>query len=205
MGGLGSGRRKSARQVVEDAPRLDLAWLMAEGCLRPGLRTRGSLQWPLRQAGQPILALSYEADLSDPAAAWMRMADAITGSSGTVRHEEEVRIVTTAPHYGGRRHWFVCPILGSRARVLHRPLGARRFASRAAYRLDYRSQRQTELDRILEKNRAVRQRLGVDTANLLDRPLLSKPKGMHWNTYVDLVLKLSDLHQELQDMSPFPE
>ena len=36
MGGLGSGRRKSARQVVEDAPRLDLAWLMAEGCLRAG-------------------------------------------------------------------------------------------------------------------------------------------------------------------------
>jgi hypothetical protein len=57
--------------------------------------------------------------------------------------------------------WFVCPLSGRRARVLYLPGGAPMFASRQALGLGYRSQRSTEADRLIEKSRAARKKLGI--------------------------------------------
>jgi hypothetical protein len=48
-----------------------------------------------------------------------------------------VRLVTTRPNYGGRRLWFVCPLVGRRAAKLYLPPGGRLFGSREAYGLTY--------------------------------------------------------------------
>ena len=47
--------------------------------------------------------------------------------------------MTTRPHFGGLRWWFVCPRSGRRAAKLHLPPGGKYFAHREAYGLTYRS------------------------------------------------------------------
>ena len=55
----------------------------------------------------------------------------------------KVRLVTTKPNYGGRRWWFICPLVrrdgGPPRRVakLYLPSGGKYFGSREAYGLTY--------------------------------------------------------------------
>jgi hypothetical protein len=60
------------------------------------------------------------------------------------------------------------------------PSGAYTFACRKAYRLAYRSQRETPRDRALSGAFALRQKLGAD-GGIGD--YVTKPKGMHWRTF----------------------
>src|SRR4029434_2504444 len=52
-------------------------------------------------------------------------------------------------HYGGRKWFFLCPVMNRRASVLWLPRGARHFASRHAWpgQVAYRSQFMTAMDR----------------------------------------------------------
>ena len=45
--------------------------------------------------------------------------------------------MTTRPNYGGRRWWFLCPLVRRRAAKLYLPPGGRLFGSREAYGLTY--------------------------------------------------------------------
>ena len=58
-------------------------------------------------------------------------------------------LASTTPHFGGKRWWFVCPIVPRdgqpprRVAKLHLPRGARYFGSRRAYDLTYTSCRES--------------------------------------------------------------
>jgi len=201
MGGFGSGRT-TARPVAEDALKLDLARLMAEGVLRANQRTRGQFRWTSDLGRGRELELCFEADLTDPTDSWLRLGSD-PWTSGSAKQFEVVRVVTTSPNYGGWRYWFVCPIVGRRARVLYRPIGTSVFASRVGWGLPYRSQRQTRTDRLIDKSQAIRRRVGSDAKNLLELPVLFKPKGMHETTYRRLVTQMEDLCQALWRTAPF--
>ena len=86
----------------------------------------------------------------------------------------------TPQPFGGRRWWFVCPRTGRRAVNLYLPNGAFSFASRQAYRLTYRSQRETSYDRALRRAFKLRGKLGAD-GGVGD--YVPKPKWMRWPTY----------------------
>jgi hypothetical protein len=62
-----------------------------------------------------------------------------------------IQLETTPQPFGGRRWRFVCPRTGRRAAKLYLPNGAFTFASRQAYRLAYRSQREAPHDRALRR------------------------------------------------------
>ena len=71
----------------------------------------------------------------------------------------EVELVSTSPHYGGLRWWFICPVtVGGRA-----------------------CQRQDDMNRALSKAQAIRERLGGSAS--MAQPFPSKPKKMWWRTY----------------------
>jgi hypothetical protein len=73
-----------------------------------------------------------------------------------------VTLVSTVPHYGGRRWWFICPIKKIRVSKLYLPPNATTFASRKAHDLTYRSCRQSGWRKRSEKfQRRVAQRLGI--------------------------------------------
>lgn len=97
------------------------------------------MQWS-RDGGEPYARISYEANLVDPDAAWVRLTYTVNG------HDMDyyVRLVTTQPNYGGRRYWFSCPLSreddGPPRRVakLYLPPGSEYFGSRQAHGLTYK-------------------------------------------------------------------
>jgi hypothetical protein len=50
-----------------------------------------------------------------------------------------ISMISTALHTGGRRWWFICPVMGTRVGKLYLPAGATQFAGRQAHDLTYTS------------------------------------------------------------------
>jgi hypothetical protein len=97
-------------------------------------------------------------------------------------HDSDYRIEleSTPQPFGGRRWWFICPRMGVRVAKLYLPNGAYTFASRQAYRLAYRSQREAPYDRALRRVFKSQAKLGVE-GGIWDH--IPKPKWMRWRTY----------------------
>lgn len=185
MGGSGSGTwyRWSKKTVVEDGLTLNLFKLVREKTIIPGKQVSGSLIWRSVRTGEKTASISYEANMFNPYAAWMRLHYTSDGKP----MDYKVRLTTTRPHYGGLRWWFICPANGSRVAKLHSPPGGDLFASREAYRLGYQSQQESPMFRYLSQAQAIRHRLGGSTC--IDDWFPKKPKGMHWKTYEKLQAK----------------
>jgi IS6 family transposase len=106
-------------------------------------------------------------------------------------HDYVVQLVTTPQPFGGRRWWFVCPRRGDLVAKLYKPNGAGRFASRRAYRLAYRCQREMPRDRALGRAFKLRRRLGLK-GGIGD--VIDKPKGMRWMTKVGAAERAVNAH-----------
>jgi hypothetical protein len=198
MGGYFS-ERCGGGPVVEDGWKLDLVHCTRKGMIMPGRSVSGSMTWTLTRTGEVTCSIGYDANLTDPAAAWVRLR--YTTTSRHTGHKTEsnyrVRLETTRPHYGGMRWWFVCPLSGRRARVLYLPpTGGTTFACRQALGLAYHSQRATADDRAVERSLKARQKLGVTDRNMLDMPYCPKPQRMRWRTHARLVGVIRECHEQ---------
>lgn len=179
MGGYGSGR-SGGRPTVEDGLTLDLAKLLRDRLLRPGQAWGGSLTWTNTRTKREIASIGYQVFMGE-ASGRLRLHYTTTRPTGE-KHASDywVDLITTAQPFGGRRWWFLCPRTGERVAKLHLPNGAFTFASRKAYRLGYRSQRETPRDRALSRAFGLRHRLGAD-GGIGD--YVPRPKGMRLPTY----------------------
>ena len=189
MGNCFSGRR-GGRPLVEHGWKLDLAICMRKGLFRQGLHVAGPMRWKLVHTDQVTAKISYEANLIHPAAAWVRLhyRSVATSSGATTEWDYRVQLTTTRPNFGGLRWWFICPITGTRVRVLYLPFkGKTVFASRQASGLAYRSQRITTEERAVDLALRALKRLGIEDQNLLETPYCPKPKWMRWQTHARLV------------------
>jgi hypothetical protein len=180
MGGYGSGR-SGGRPTVEDSLSLNLPRLFKTGWLKQGAWTSGTLRWSIVGTGEEIASIGFEARLGEKDG-YVRLHWTSTNRwSGEKRQcENRIELTTRAQPLGGRRWWFACPHTGQLAERLHLPSGAYTFACRKAYRLAYRSQRETPRDRALSGAFALRRKLGAD-GGIGD--YVTKPKGMHWRTF----------------------
>jgi hypothetical protein len=95
---------------------------------------------------------------------------------------DRIRLVWTAPTYGGQRWWFVCPRTGRRTTKLFLPNGGWHFWSRQAYRLGYACQRDDRFSRLQRRAAKLNRQLGGDGWDSWDTPP-TKPKWMRWRTY----------------------
>jgi hypothetical protein len=102
--------------------------------------------------------------------------------------EQTILLTRTSCHFGGSRIWLVCPKCLTRVAALYAPW--KYFLCRHCYRLTYPSQLESASYRLMRKARKIRERLGAD--NNLFMPVIAKPKGMHWQTFVRL--KLTEQH-----------
>jgi len=148
-----------------------------------------------------IATIAYEANLINPAEAWVRLSHTGTGGSPRAQTDDdyEVRLVTTRPHYGGVRWWFVCLLSDRRARVLYLPKSGTVFASRQALELAYRSQRHAGVKRSHARQRRIWAKLGANYRYFGEPPPL-KPKWMRWPTYDRLRAELAaaeTVHNEI--------
>ena len=179
MGGMGSGTwvRQGTKPLVENALTIDLNKLIKDEALRPGQSVSGTLTWTRSRTGEKRASIRFDADLTDPTSASVRLHYNVNGTPVDYR----VSLTTTRPHFGGVRWWFICPVTGCRAFKLLRPSGSDQFASRQAFAFAYRSQNETPRDRQLSIAQKIRRRFG-GSGSLFD-PFPDIPKGMHSQTY----------------------
>ena len=90
----------------------------------------------------------------------------------------------TSCNFGGRRAWWQCPAEGCGRRVAVL-FGNAAFACRHCHRLAYRSQREDADDRATRRANKLRDQLGWKPGIL--NGMGSKPKRMHWATYLSLL------------------
>ncbi len=153
---------------------------MKDGLVRPGVSCAGSLTWTNTTTGEKVGSIGFEIQMGDESGR-VRLHYTMTRWNGEkVDPDYWVGLETTPQPFGGRRWWFVCPRTGERVAKLYLPAGATRFASRKAYRLSYRSQRESSHDRALSQAFRLRSRLGAE-GGIGD--YVPKPKGMRWATY----------------------
>jgi hypothetical protein len=80
--------------------------LVQKKALVAGARTSGSWSWTFDGDNKPHATIGYVADLTDRDNAWLRLRYEANGEPV----DYKVRLVTTTPHYGGCRWWFICPL-----------------------------------------------------------------------------------------------
>lgn len=188
MGGWGSGRH-SGYPTVEDGLTIDLALMLRRGWISDGASGSGTLHWS--RNGERFASIGHRYDLMDPANAWLALSYTWTPSGREPQQvEQRIPLVSTVPHFGGRRWWMLCPFTGRRVGKLHLPPGGGKFASRQAWRLPYRSQRVAHRDRPFEKLFRLQRKLGSPEGWEAG---LRRPKGMwrrtyqrHWERYWEL-------------------
>jgi hypothetical protein len=146
MGGRGSGNfnhrwRPRRRAVVEDCLFLNADKWTRDGLLRANVHLCGSWGWTFPGGRECSIGFAVNTtDMGDP---WARLSFTVTQTGDWVDHR--VRLLTTHPHFGGLRWWFVCPLTvagrpcGRRVGKLYLPPRANRFGCRHCHRLTYTS------------------------------------------------------------------
>ena len=181
MGGYGSGRQYGTN-CTDDFRSIDIRRWQRDGLISPGRH----INWQWLRDGEQVASIGARVE-----------TDQIRLNYSYQRYGEErenldypVRLQTTSCHYGGVRYWFACPAVGCGRRVAVLYLGGKYFACRHCYRLSYRSQRETDDDRLTRYADKIRNRLDWELGILNGH--YGKPKGMHWLTYYRLVTKHDD-------------
>jgi hypothetical protein len=184
MGSFLSGRPRT-RCSIGAALILDLGVMLKRGWLVPGEYRAGSVSWASTESKKPRGAIGYRAHLTDLDDAYVRLIYSV----GDVPQDYTVHLERTPCRLGGFRWWWICPRTAYRASKLYLPPGAKRFASRRAFRLGYESERGGPIDRSHHRQSRIFERLGGSYRYYDDCPPV-RPKGMHHRTYERLLAEL---------------
>ncbi len=184
MGGILSGRHPQ-RCLVESSFTLDMSNLRREGTIAPGVHHWRTVTWKRSETGEVCGTITCEVNTIEPDDSFLRLTYSVNGDAQDYR----VRLSVTPCRFGGVRWWFHCPHTGRRVSKLYLPPGARRFLSRFAYRLAYRSERGGPMDRSHWRQGRIYSRLGAEY-RVFEQPPPRRPKGMHKRTYARLLRKL---------------
>ncbi len=184
MGGFGSGR-SSGMPVVESGLTLDINHLIRKRFIIPGKHVYGGIRWTNTTTGKKTAEIGYEAAMLPDEANWVRLHYTVNSQPMDYR----VWLTTSPCNYGGIRWWWLCPFKALMVSKLYLPPGGKTFASRKAYRLPYRSQRQAGIDRTHQQQARIFEKLGAKY-DYYDGFIPPRPKGMHTKTYNRLVADL---------------
>jgi hypothetical protein len=177
VGGYGSGRRGGA--VTAEATNsyvIDISSLRAS--LQKGQALIATL--PFDSGRFPVL-ITVDASITENVFVdlFHRTRDEREGAR-MVR--DRVRLMWTAPNYGGRRWWFLCPRTAHQTTRLFLPNGGWHFWSRQAYGLGYACQREDRFSRLQRRAAKLNWQFGGEGwSTWADPP--EKPKWMRWRTY----------------------
>lgn len=167
------------KRSTNDMHALDIRKIARAGLLTPG----HTFTWQWSRGGNVIATIGGIVDT----------ANSVTLHYRTRRHGGEwqdkryqVMIGWTPCNYGGTRPWWHCPCCGRRVAVLW---GGQIYACRQCHQINYESTRTTESNKPFDRANKIRARLGWGGG--VASPQGSKPKGMHWKTYLRLMNQLN--------------
>lgn len=145
----------SYRKIVEECFSISIRQLKRDGCLSR-MFTSGELSWS-NNFGKKLVNVGYQISIIG-VRSYMRLQYnfkiGTTGEAGDLDYE--IRLVSTPCNFGGRRWWFICPLItdgmacNRRVGVLY--LGDKYFGCRHCYDLTYKSCQQShKFDNLLLK------------------------------------------------------
>ena len=142
MGGYGSGRRSARNATVEESRSVDTS------LFRTVVMQRASalITWR-NSADEVISSLGYTSDHRETDSTTLRFSYTVGADERQREVAEPVQLVATQPFFGGRRWWFICPLIVNgqvcqrRVRKLYLPPGGTYFGCRHCYSLTYESVR----------------------------------------------------------------
>lgn len=212
MGGFGSGRDPYATTpTVEESRTLDVDNL-TDAVEQPG--EEAVVWWGDREDPDSWMTVRLQGDPGeDERATAIRLVYNLTNNrtGEESHHEYDVPLEYTEPNFGGVRPWFRCPGVvdgvrcGERVRKLYLPCrrGYELYLCRHCYDLGYRSSR-TSGDEIARTEQRYRDAYAtLDAKDRRPHPndlgvphVPARPKGMHRDTYADLVADLEQARDE---------
>ena len=132
MGGWGSGFQGDRKRSVEQCLILSVSDLTRIGALLPGWK-QSSFSW--RQGDHIRATVEFNSTIYRDGTGLLGLQYKLGGED----NHDWISLVSTVPHYGGRRWWFKCPRTGQQVSKLYLPPAGTGFASRQAHDLTYRS------------------------------------------------------------------
>jgi hypothetical protein len=211
MGGPGSGRRDYATTPrADESLQLD-ADNITDGIDHPGVT--GWKRWGDEDDPTAELKIYFESDAEDAdRVTHLRLEYTITDRwSDTWSGEEShpVAVEYTDCHFGGVRPWFRCPGVvdgdpcNRRVRKLYFPRGAKYWLCRECYDLQYLTSRCSGDDVKMARFRYQRAFAKADAESRRPHPNNApfspeRPKGMHRDTFEDLVANVRAARDEWQ-------
>ncbi|MCZ8377043.1 MAG: hypothetical protein O9342_16855 [Beijerinckiaceae bacterium] len=173
---------------VEDGLVLAIHGLVAGALRSPADEASGSWIWS--QGERQVASVSYRLERLGPAMARLLLRYTVDGEAMAY----PITLVAEPCRFGGIRWFALCPRLGTRVAKLYLPPGGKRFLSRKAWRIAYRSQNASStFDRLcLSRDRLLSRKLKSRDP---DFPL--KPKWMRRRTYEAHLERLDHLHTRM--------
>lgn len=169
--------------------------MLKTGRIIPGAHISSSLHWNC--GGEPSGSINYEAIMDEPG--FERLILKYTRGSGTDAEtvRQEVRLVSTQPHYGGKRWWMVCPYKSTRCTKLFLPGNGDRFASQKAWKVHYSSQRGEWHDKPFARLNKLQRKLGCREGY---DEWLYRPKGMWHRTFAKHFAKFERINAQCDNI-----
>ena len=189
MGGIGSGTwaRINKKSTDQSYWRFSIASLRQHGVIGQNAKNLG--EWGWWRDGQKRNSVGYETNTSERMA-WIRVQ--YQNKQKGVTYDYKIYLTSTVPNYGGKRWWFICPVLGCGKRVGVLYMGSI-FACRHCCNFAYSTQNETPPFRHLYKAQKIHRDLGGDGCSPGEN-IPPRPKGMRWKTYQHNVKKMTDAY-----------
>ena len=142
------------KDTVDDARSIDILDLQRNGFFGSSSAATWTCEWKRGEDVTASIGYRLERDADGPSAVWFWYSVAERDGEKT-QYDYPIRLEFTLCHFGGRRWWFVCPLVvngracGRRCRIVYLAPGAVYFGCRECYQLTYES-RQRHRDRFYE-------------------------------------------------------
>lgn len=171
MGGIGCGRSLagSKRTTMEDTLKIDIGALKRMGLFREG--QAGALWWT--RNGEETGQVDYVTQKHGIALNYRYRAGGGDWESVSLT----IAYGITPCHFGGVRHWLVCPSCKRNVGVL--AADSKLFLCRYCYELPYASQSESPIDRMIRRREKIGKRIFAQNG---DQVYLRR-KGLHKRTY----------------------
>jgi hypothetical protein len=142
VGGRGVWNKKNR---VDEVRSIDILSLQREKVFSRGPGMTWTSSWSTN--GEVIASISYRVEAGEDGPSGLRFMYTITDNDTGVKKDYNylIPIVSTSCNYGGKRWWYICPLIVNgrschrRCRVVYMPPGSEYFGCRDCHQLTYES------------------------------------------------------------------
>jgi hypothetical protein len=145
MGGYGSTRWSwhTKKRVVDNCLQLDILNFIKKGLIS-GHHASGTVRWD-NLTGEVSPSITFEIFPMGDGLQIFRISYRVENLGEVQNLQYDIKLVSSRPYFGGRRWWFICPLIVNdrvckrRVRVLYLPPSEIYFGCRHCHNLTYRS------------------------------------------------------------------